>query len=190
MPDPAGPRPRRVDMHWDMHRVAEPGQTGTNRAVGHARAKWAGREPRPGGLRLMPRPGSPLLAASSANCPRRLRCPASRSRSRGLVGGSPPADQQSAYDSSAATSGRFRTRSARWKRFWRNPVRGGQIVANARDRTASGTAPARRSGRHRGGPLDRPSQPTADGDEYLTVAPADSARIATQVTELLNQLVR
>jgi EspG family len=111
---------------------------------------------------------------------------------RAVLAGSPPTDQHSVYDSSAATSGRFRHQVRRLETVLAKPrLRGGQIVGNARDRTGK---------RHRSRPTEwfdteagrwtARLQPTAGGDEYLTVAPADSARIATQVAELLDRLVR
>lgn len=109
---------------------------------------------------------------------------------------SPPAERQaerqSVYDTSPATSGRFRHQVRTLETVLARPrLRGGQIVANARDRTGK---------RHRSRPTEwfdteagrwtARVQPTADGGEYLTVAPADSARIATQVAEMLNCLMR
>ncbi len=179
-----------VDMHW----LAEPGQTGTNRAVG-ARSGEYGLVAclDPAGLRLIPRPGSSLLLALIDQLP--ATAPAhgqSITLPRTALAGSPPTDQHSVYDRSAATSGRFRHQVRTLETVLARPrLRGGQIVANARDRTGK---------RHRSRPTEwfdteagrwtARLQPTAGGDEYLTVAPADSSRIAIQVTELLERLVR
>ncbi len=184
-----------VDIHWvDMNWVAEPGQTGTNRAVA-ARSGDHGlvANLNPAGLRLMPRPGSSLLAALIDQLP--ATAPAhgqSITLPRTVLAGSHAADRDSVYDISAATSGRFRPQVRTLETVLAKPrLRGGQIVANARDRTGK---------RYRSRPTEwfdteagrwtARLQPTAGGDEYLTVAPADSARIATQVTELLDRLVR
>lgn len=194
-----------VDMHWvdihgvdthgvDMQGLAEPGQTETNRAVA-ARSGDHGvvASLDPAGLRLMPRPGSSLLKALIDQLP--ATAPAhgqSITLPRTVLARSQPANRHSVYDISPATSDRFRHQVRTLETVLAKPrLRGGQIVANARDRTGK---------RHRSRPTEwfdtevgrwtARLQPTADGDEYLTVAPADSARIATQVTELLDRLAR
>lgn len=178
-----------VDMHW----LAEPGQTETSRAVA-ARSGERGliASLDPAGLRLMPRKGSSLLPALIGQLP--ATAPAhgqSITLPRTMFARSRPADHHSVYDTSPATSGRFGHQVRTLESVLARPrLRGGQIVANARDRTGK---------RHRSRPTEwfdtevgrwtARLQPTSDGDEYLTVAPADSARIATQITEMLNRLV-
>lgn len=141
----------------------------------------------------MPCRGTSLLLALIDQLPATGAAPGqSITLPRTALAPSQPAEGESVYDTSPATSGRFRHQVRTLETVLAKPrLRGGQIVANARDRTGK---------RHRSCPTEwfdteagrwtARLQPTADGDEYLTVAPADSARIATQVAEILNHLMR
>ncbi|MGH3914683.1 MAG: ESX secretion-associated protein EspG [Pseudonocardiaceae bacterium] len=70
-------------------------------------------------------------------------------------------------------------------------LRGGQIVANARNRTGK---------RYRSRPVEwfdtEAGRWTArllsatDGGQHLTVAPADNARMATQIAETIDRMMR
>jgi hypothetical protein len=179
-----------VDMHW----LAEPGQAETDRAVA-ARLGEHGLVARldAAGLRLMPRRGASLLLALLDQLPVTAAAAGqSITLPKTALTPSPPAERDSVYDTSPATSGRFGHQVRTLQTVLAKPrLRGGQIVANARDRTGK---------RHRCRPTEwfdteagrwtARVQPTDDGGEYLTVAPADSARIATQIAETLNHLMR
>jgi ESX secretion-associated protein EspG len=179
-----------VDMHW----LAEPGQTETDRAVA-ARSGDHGLVARldHAGLRLMLCRGASLLLALIDQLPATAAAAGqSLTLPKAALAPCPPAERASVYDTSPATSGRFRHQVRTLETVLAKPrLRGGQIVANARDRTGK---------RHRCRPMEwfdteagrwtARLQPTADGDEYLTVAPADSARIATQIAETLDHLMR
>jgi hypothetical protein len=178
-----------VDMHW----LSEPGQTEMDRAVA-ARSGERGLIARldAAGLRLMPCSGASLLLALIDQAPPAAAAPAqSISLPKAALAPSPSAERDSVYDTWSATSDRFRHQVRALETVLAKPrLRGGQIVANARDRTGR---------RHRSRPTEwfdteagrwtARVQPTGDGGEYLTVAPADSVRIATQVTDMLNRLV-
>lgn len=179
-----------VDMHW----LSEPGQTEMDRAVA-ARSGEHGLFARldAAGLRLMPRRGSSLLLVLIDQLPATAPAPGqSITLPRTALAPSQPAEREGVYDTSPTTPGRFRHQVRTLETVLAKPrLRGGQMVANARDRTGK---------RHRSRPTEwfdteagrwtARLQPTADGGEYLTVAPADSARIATQVAEILNRLMR
>ncbi len=179
-----------VDMHW----LAEPGQTGTDRAVA-ARSGEHGLVARldPAGLRLMPCRGASLLPALIDQLPATAAAPGqSITLPKAALAPSQPAERASVYNTWPATSGRFRHQVRALETVLAKPrLCGGQIVANARDRTGK---------RHRSRPTEwfdteagrwtARLQPTTDGGEYLTVTPADSARIATQVAETLDRLMR
>ncbi|MGH8918364.1 MAG: ESX secretion-associated protein EspG, partial [Actinomycetes bacterium] len=176
-----------VDMHW----LAEPGQTEMGRAVA-ARSGEYGLVARldSTGLRLMSRRGSSLLLALIDQLPATAAAPGqSITLPKTALA---PAESHGIYDTSPATSGRFRQQVRMLETVLAKPrLRGGQIVANARDRTGK---------RHRSRPTEwfdteagrwtARLQPTADGGEHLTVAPADSARIASQIAETLDHLMR
>ncbi len=98
----------------------------------------------------------------------------------------------SVYDTSPSTSDRYRNQFRALEAVLAKPrLRGGQIVANARDRTGK---------RHRSHPLEwfdteagrwtARLLPTTDGGHHLTVTPADNARMAAQVAELLDRMMR
>ncbi len=179
-----------VDMHW----LADQGQTEMDRAVA-ARSGDHGLIARLDavGLRLMPCRGTALLLALLDQLPTATAAPGqSITLPRSVLTPSQPAERDSVYVTSPATSGRFRHQFRTLETVLATPrLRGGQIVANARDRTGR---------RHRSrtvewldteaGRWTARLQPTTDGGEHLTVAPADSARIATQVAETLNRLMR
>jgi len=179
-----------VDMHW----LAEPGQTEMDRAVA-ARSGEQGLIARldPAGLRLMPRRGSSLLLALIDQLPAAPAAPGqSITLPKTALEPSQPTGRDSVYDTSPATSGRFRHQFRALETVLAKPrLRGGQIVANARDRTGK---------RHRSRPVEwfdteagrwtARLQPATDGGEHLTVTPADSARMATQLAEVLNHLMR
>lgn len=179
-----------VDMHW----LSEPGQTEMERAVA-ARSGEHGLVARlnAAGLRLMPRRGSSLLLELIDQLPATGAAPGqSITLPRTALAPSQPAERESVYATSPATSGRFRHQVRTLETVLAKPrLRGGQIVANARDRTGK---------QHRSRPMEWFDteagrwtvhlQPATDGGEHLTVAPADSARIATQVAETLHRLMR
>ncbi|HKR48824.1 MAG TPA: ESX secretion-associated protein EspG [Pseudonocardiaceae bacterium] len=172
-----------VDMHW----LAEPGQIRTDRAVA-AQSGEHGLVARldPAGLHLMPCRGTSLLATLIDQLP---TVPAAAGQSITLPRTAlAPSQPAGVYDTGPAASGPVRTLEAV---LARPRLRGGQIVANVRDRTGK---------RHRCRPVEwfdtevgrwtARLQPTTDGTEHLTVAPANSARIATQVAETLDLLMR
>jgi hypothetical protein len=179
-----------VDMQW----LCAPQQAEPDRAVA-ARYTERGLIARLGGtsLRLMPCGGHSLLAALIGQLPAADAAPGqSISLPREIL--VPPAHSvpTSVYDTSPATSGRFRHQYRALQAVLAKPrLRGGQIVANSRDRTGK---------RHRSRPVEwfdteagRWSArvlPAADGGTHLTVSPADSARLATQVNELLDRVTR
>lgn len=178
-----------VDMHW----LSEQKQTEMDRAVA-ARSGDHGLIARLDavGLRLMPCRGTALLLTFIDQLPTAGAAPGqSITLPRTVLTPSQPAERASVYDTSPATSGRFRHQFRTLETVLAKPrLRGGQIVANARDRIGK---------RHRCRPVEwfdteagrwtARLQSAIDGDEHLTVAPADSVRIATQVAETLDRLM-
>jgi hypothetical protein len=174
-----------VDMHW----LSEPGQTEMDRAIA-ARSGEHGLLARlgPAGLRLMPCRGAALLGALIDQAPAMAAAPGqSINLPKAALAPSPSGERESVYDTWPATSGRFRYQVRALETILAKPrLRGGQIVANARDRAGR---------RHRSRPTEwfdteagrwtARMQPSADGGEYLTVTPATRARIATQIAEML-----
>jgi EspG family len=178
-----------VDMHW----LSGPGQTEMDRAVA-ARSGEHGLIARlgPAGLRLTPYRGTSLLRAFIDQAPPAAAAAGqSITLPKAVLAPSPPAERDSVYDTWSTTWDRFQHQVRALETVLAKPrLRGGQIVANARDRTGR---------RHRSRPTEwfdtdtgrwtARLQRTGDGGEYLTVVPADSGRIATQVAEMLNRLV-
>lgn len=178
-----------VDMHW----LAAPGQTDTDRAVA-ARSGEQGLIARldQAGLRLMPCRGAALLLALLAQLPATAAAPGqSISLPRAALLPVEPTGAGSVYNTSPATSGRFRQQYRALEAVLAAPrVRGGQIVVNARDRTGR---------RHRSRPMEwfdtgagrwtARVRPATDGGEHLTLAPADNTRTATQIREMLDRLM-
>lgn len=179
-----------VDMQW----LCAPRQAEPDRAVA-VRYGERGLIARLEGasLRLMPCDGASLLPALIAQLPAADAAPGqSISLPREVLVPSMPSEPTSIYDTSPATSGRFGQQYRALQAVLAKPrLRGGQIVANGRDRTGK---------RHRSQPVEwfdtetgRWSArvlPAADGSTYLTVSPATSARLATQVHELLDRTTR
>lgn len=177
-----------VDMQW----LSARGQSETQRCVA-ARSGAHGVLARMenAGLRLMPRPGSSLLPELVGQLPAVGPAPGrSISLPRDVLASAHPGVAGSVYDDSAAMSKPFRQQFRALERVLSKPrVRGGQIVANARDRTG---------GRHRSRPVEwfdteagrwtARLLPGPDGSEHLTVGPASPARVATQVNELLGEM--
>lgn len=179
-----------VDMHW----LAAPGQPEMDRAVA-ARSGEQGLLARldPASLRLMPCRGTALLLALVDQLPDTAAATGqSISLPRAVLIPAQPGGPASIYHTSPATSGRFRQQYHALEAVLATPrMRGGQIVANARDRAG---------GRHRSRPMEwfdtaagrwtARVRPTADGGDYLTVAPADGPRTATQIREMLDAIMR
>ncbi len=179
-----------VDMQW----LGAPGQTEMNRCVA-ARSGEHGLVAHldEAGLRLMPGLGPSLLLALVDQLPATGAAPGqSISLPRDVLASAHPAAKGSAYHSPPAMSGHFRQQFRALETVLSKPrVRGGQIVANARDRTGK---------RHRARPVEwfdteagrwtARLLPGPDGAEHLTVGPADRARVATQVAEALEGLTR
>jgi hypothetical protein len=179
-----------LDMHW----LSGPGQAEMERVVA-ARSGEQGLIARldPAGLRLMPCRGTALLVALLGQLPAAAAAPGqSISLPRAVLVPAPPTPGESIYDRPPAAASRFRLQFLALEAVLAKPrVRGGQIVANARE----GTGKRRRS---------RPMEwfdteagrwttrvlPTTDGSEHVTVAPADSARMATQLREMLDSILR
>ncbi|MGQ0777196.1 MAG: ESX secretion-associated protein EspG [Pseudonocardiales bacterium] len=178
-----------VDMHW----LSGPDQTEMDRAVAARSGEYGLIARLDGdGLHLMRRRGTSLLLAlidqlptvagalgQSITLPRDVLVPARQAA-------------VSIYDTSPSTSGRYRNEFRALEAVLARPrLRGGQIVANARDRTGK---------RHRSRPVEwfdteagrwtARLQPATDGGQHLTVTPADSARMATQVAELIDRMMR
>jgi hypothetical protein len=179
-----------LDMHW----LSAPGQAELDRVVA-ARSGEQGLLARLDavGLRLMPCRGTSLLITLVGQLPTTA---AARGQSislpREVLVSAGPAVGGSVYDRPAGTSSRFRLQFLALETVLAKPrVRGGQIVANARD----GTGRRRRSrpvewfdteaGRWTARVL-----PTTDGSEHLTVTPADGALLATQLREMLDSILR
>jgi hypothetical protein len=184
-----------VDMQW----LSAPHQTEPDRAVAARYTEW-GLIARLDGtsLRLMPRGGASLLPALIGQLPAADAAPGqSISLPQEILVPSAPSVTTSVYDTLPATSGpvtsghvgqQYRALQAV---LAKPRLRGGQIVANGRDRTGK---------RHRSRPLEwfdteagrwtARVLPAADGGTHLTVSPADSARLATQVHELLDHMTR
>jgi EspG family len=141
----------------------------------------------------MPCRGASLLAALIGQLPAVDAAPGqSISLPREILLPPTPSVPRSVYDTSPATSGRFGQQYRALQSVLAKPrLRGGQIVANGRDRTSK---------RHRSRPVEwfdteagRWSArvlPAADGGTHLTMSPATSARLATQVNELLDRVAR
>ena len=184
-----------VDMQW----LSAPHQTEPDRAVAARYTEW-GLIARLDGtsLRLMPRGGASLLPALIGQLPAADAAPGqSISLPQEILVPSAPSVTTSVYDTLPATSGpvtsghvgqQYRALQAV---LAKPRLRGGQIVANGRDRTGK---------RHRSRPLEwfdteagrwtARVLPAADGGTHLTLSPADSARLATQVHELLDHMTR
>ncbi|MGH3772802.1 MAG: ESX secretion-associated protein EspG [Pseudonocardiaceae bacterium] len=179
-----------VDMQW----LSAPRQAEPDRAVA-ARYTERGLIARLDGmsLRLMPCTGTSLLPALIGQLPAASAAPGqSISLPREILMPAAPRVATSVYDTSPATSGRCGQQYRALAAVLAKPrLRGGQIVANGRDRTGK---------RHRSRPVEwfdteagrwsARTLPALDGGEHLTVCPADSARLATQVNELLNRMTR
>jgi hypothetical protein len=177
-----------VDMQW----LSAPRQAEPDRAVAARHTEW-GLIARLDGtsLRLMPCGSSSLLPALIAQLPAADAAPGqSISLPREILVPSAPSMPTSVYDTSPATSGRFGQQYRALQTVLAKPrLRGGQIVANGRDRTGK---------RHRSpsvewfdteaGRWSARLLPAADGGAHLTVCPATSARLATQVNELLDRV--
>jgi hypothetical protein len=180
--------PAWVDMRW----LAAPEQPEPERAVAARSGEW-GLLARLDGtsLRLMTCRSASLLPALIAQLPATHAAPGqSINLPREVLVPSAPSAALSIYDTSPAPSGRFGQQYRALEAVLAKPrLRGGQIVANSRDRTGK---------RHRSRPVEwfdteagRWSArvlPTTDSGEHLTVSPADSARLATQASELLNRI--
>lgn len=179
-----------VDMQW----LSAPEQAEPDRAVAARYAEW-GLIARIDGtsLRLMPCGGASLLLALIGQLPATDAAPGqSISLPREILVPSTPSVATSVYDTSPAMSGHFRQQYRALQAVLAKPrLRGGQIVANGRDRTGK---------RHRSRPVEwfdteagrwtTRVLPAADGGEHLTMSPADNARLATQVNELLDRMTR
>ena len=179
-----------VDMQW----LCAPRQAEPDRAVAARYAEWGVIARLDGmSLRLMPCGGASLLAALIGQLPAADAAPdQSISLPREILVPSAPSVPTSVYDTSPVTSGRFGQQYRALQAVLAKPrLRGGQIVANGRDRTGK---------RHRSRPVEwfdtetgRWSArvlPAADGGTHLTVSPATSARLTTQVNELLDRVAR
>ncbi|MGH3426432.1 MAG: ESX secretion-associated protein EspG, partial [Mycobacteriales bacterium] len=177
-----------VDMQWlSTLQQAEP-----DRAVA-ARYTERGLIARLDGtsLRLLPCGAASLLPALIGQLPTADAAPGqSISLPREVLVPSVPRVATSVYDTSPAMSGRCGQQYRALQAVLAKPrLRGGQIVANGRDRTGK---------RHRSRPVEwfdtetgrwtARVLPAPDGGEHLTVSPADSARLATQVNELLTRI--
>lgn len=184
-----------VDMQW----LSAPHQTEPDRAVAARYTEW-GLIARLDGtsLRLMPRGGASLLPALIGQLPAADAAPGqSISLPQEILVPSAPSVTTSVYDTLSATSGPVTSghvgqQDRALQAVLAKPrLRGGQIVANGRDRTGK---------RHRSRPLEwfdteagrwtARVLPAADGGTHLTLSPADSARLATQVHELLDHMTR
>lgn len=179
-----------VDMHW----LSAPHQAEPDCAVA-ARHGERGLIARLDGtsLALMPCSGTSLVAALIGQLPAAEAAPGqSISLPRQILVPATPRTTTSVYDTSPATSGRFQQQYRALEAVLAKPrLRGGQIVANSRDRIGK---------RHRSRPLDwfdteagrwtARLLPAADGSAHLTVSPADSTRLSTQLTDLLHSLPR
>lgn len=179
-----------VDLHW----LSAPGRAEMERAVA-ARAGEQGLFARldAASLHLMPCRGTSLPLTIVEQLPAAAAAPGwSISLPKAALTSPPTGMAARGYDTTPATSGRFRQEVRALEAVLAKPrLRGGQIVANARDRIGR---------RRRSRPLDWFDtekgrwtvrlRPTADGHEFLVVAPADSRRMATQLTELLDSVVR
>ncbi|MGH3797059.1 MAG: ESX secretion-associated protein EspG [Pseudonocardiaceae bacterium] len=177
--------PVRVDMQW----LSAPGQTDMDRAVG-ARSGERGLVARldEGHLRLMPCRGTALLLALVDQLPRTEAAPGqSITMPRDVL-----VPSASGGYATSPTTGRFRQPYRAFEEVLSKPrLRGGQIVANARDQTGR---------RHRSRPVQwfdtdagrwtARILPAADGGEHLTLSPADRPLMVTQVAELLERIVR
>jgi ESX secretion-associated protein EspG len=179
-----------VDMQW----LSAPHQAEPDRAVAARSTEW-GLIARLDGtsLRLMPCGGASLLPVLIGQLPAADAAPGqSISLPREILVPSAPSVTTSVYDTSPATSGHLRQQYRALQAVLAKPrLRGGQIVANGRDRTGK---------RHRSRPVEwfdteagrwtARVLPAADGGTHLTVSPADSARLATQLHELLDRMIR
>lgn len=179
-----------VDMQW----LSGPRQTEPDRAVA-ARSGERGLIARldATSLRLTPCGGAAVATALIGQLPAADAAPGqSISLPRELLVPAAPSVATSVYDTSPTTSGRVGHQYRALAAVLAKPRRhGGQIVANTRDRTGK---------RQRSQPLEwfdteagRWSArvlPAPDGSEHLTVSPATSARLTTQLNDLLNRMTR
>lgn len=113
-------------------------------------------------------------------------------RSMLVPGAARPADDTSVLEASApAATGRFRSQYRAMEVLLEKPrLRGGQIGVNARDRVGR---------RHRARPLEwfdtedgrwiARFSPGSDGDDHLTMIPADTSKIAGQLAQIIEELM-
>lgn len=178
-----------LDMQW----LSEPDNVETDQAVA-ARTRERGLIARldPSGLRLRAVPGTAILPALLDQLPAvGAATGQSISLPRSALSRAVPDSRESIYERPPATSGRFRQQVRALEAVFEKPrLRGGQIVANSRDRIGR---------RHRSQPLEWFDTPAGrwtarvspgDRDEHVTVIPADRNKIAGQLHEMLNAVTR